>query len=179
MRNGSVIGILILLLAGASGVRGETVTWTVENPPTYTPIAVDLEGTLGGISAVEVRATGYGGGQHGYCQKMSGEDLDFWLSYEVTLRLDAASGSFPAPLRADYDRSTALQAPAEGGWSFLEDGLATLTIEYDDHYEFDYVRCYPIGYEQFTVEQLTLTVTCETAVAAEPTTWGALKRIYR
>lgn len=157
-----------------------TVTWSVDDPASGT-IPVDLGVTLVNVTEVSILATGYGGGQHGWCEMMDEPwGYDFWLEFTVDLSLDGAGGSFTAPLQQPYGETVTLTNGGDpSGWAFLEDGRADLTIGYHHNFSFDMIHCLPMGYEALTIDQLVLTVTCETAVPNETMSFGTVKALYR
>ena len=174
-----VIVLLASLLFAATAVA-ETVVWTADQVIPGT-IPVDLGVALVGVTDVSIRAVGYGGGQHGWCEMMDEPwGYDFWLEYTVEYTLDGAFGGFVAPLQQPYDATVMLTAVADpAGWSFLEDGRADLTIGRHHGFDFDMIHCYPMGYEELTIEQLVLTVTCGSTVPTETMSFGTVKALYR
>lgn len=186
---------VVLSLGIPLAARAVTVTWSIDNPSAYSePVIVDFEGTLTGISAVTFRAEGYGGGTCCNMSDMEGNTATFWLSNALYLWLEpvlpyvrcgeltgySAITAANLPLRANYDLTLPVNA---ADWSFLEDGQTSLLMCPCDGVEF---RCTDpwcsVDYEQsesMTVTRLAITVTCDSAVPADLTTWGTVKSCYR
>lgn len=176
----SVIAMTLVFLQPNFVAEAATVLWSTDTPVLWQDFDVDFEGELSGITSVEVRMAGYGGGQHGYCQDMGGDDTYFWLNFTVTFQFEGSTGGFTAPVQTAYDLSAGLAlTPGTTDWGFLADGRAVMHISYDDNYDFDMIDCYPIGYEVLTAESLVIEITCDTAIPNDPVTWSAVKNLYR
>lgn len=175
----TVVLIISLLVAMSAGA--ETVTWTADHPGSGL-LSVDLGATFVNVTDVSIRADGYGGGQHGWCEMMEEPwGYDFWLEFTVDFSLDgAAYGSFGAPLQVPYDATLPITLVAgQPDWGFLEDGRAELSIGWHHDFHFDMIHCLPVGYESLTIDQLVLTVTCESVVPTESLSFGSVKALYR
>ncbi len=66
---------LCCFLATTTGAHAETAVWSISDPALLQDLDVDSMGTVRSVR-VSIRMTGFGGGQHGYCQDMGGDDQD-------------------------------------------------------------------------------------------------------
>lgn len=176
---------LALALASVPpAAHAEVLVWSADAPfAAGDVITVDFGAVLTGITNLDAVVTGIGGVQHWTIYQGVGNPtgtvpFEMFLDCDPVTEAGSAAGvSAWLPELEAFSYGLAL-APA-GDWSFLQDGRLTLAVDYVHGAFPDVPMCYGTGFTLPVIEHLDLIVTCETAVAAEAASWGAVKALYR
>lgn len=185
-----LVGVLIsmLVVVASQSARPEVLVWNFDYPFAAGGIvAMDLGATMTGITEVMIEVEGIGGERRFICYVdpllESSRPFHGYLFFDKDINTSAIAGEFflgqlPGP-GMPFDGNGPLDA--SGGWSFLEDGIFTLTVQYDmvEPLPWDYPICIQLGATWPVIAHLMLSITCESVVPNELTAWGAVKVLYR
>ena len=170
-----MLGIALCLLVNVPALA-ETVTWTMNDVPIYEDIAVDLGGTLNGIASITITAAGQSGDLVlAYDDPISGV-VTYSMAWGLAISLSDATfyGELPMHNVAfTYEEDGYAQS-----MEFLNDGTATLFIDYVES-QMPQPGSWTQSQIAPVVDTLTITVECDSAVAAEQSSFGAVKALYR
>lgn len=170
---------VLCLMVSVSLALADTVVWSFPDPPQDESIPVDLDTNLVGIIGVDVHMSGFGGGQHGYCQQPGGPNLPQNFSLRATIDLGGTTAIVDAPYMEDYDLTVPLELTVEQpDWSFLEDGISEVSIATSHTGYYDMEDCYPTGYDELTAPTFEIIVTAGT-VPTDRISWSTVKARYR
>lgn len=176
-----IVSLSILFLLTVTCSVAETVTWTMTNVPHET-IAVDCGFTMTGITGITLRVVGIGGSDLVVCGSFpESESYTAPVSLHVGLDDDTVYGGFEVPLLDNFDQSMEMHLSAQAlDWEAVADGVFEMTV-YDRTYQYEPTLCSIFGLHcvNSTIETLTLTFTCETALPVETTSWDQVKATYR
>jgi len=185
--------IVITMFVCASAVWAETLVWGIDGHFAYGDVIdVDFGRQLTGISSVEMRIAGLGGGWNFVCDFCCDPEdvlrgtVPFQLLFDFEPELaggPGASTSYWTPVFEAFD--VVLTPTATAGnedWGFLNDGVMSVALdEFVPPYPAPWPTCYGVGQGSYgsEVERVEFIVDCATAVAAERSTWGTIKSLYR
>lgn len=175
------IAVLACSVVLPSVAAADTLVSVLEPVSLTEPNEFDLGGTVSGITEVTMRVTGVGGAICKSCSDIDDTVHQVLFDFKYDVRMDDASLAEFYPGSGDYDFDVdVVLMPGVPDWSSLEDGWATVTVQYAT-YENISPRCtsglfcsvYP------EMHRIELTITADSVVPVATTTWSRMKALYR
>ena len=176
-----IIAIIACAVVLPAAAAADTLVAVLEPVSLAEPNEFDLGGIVTGITDVTMRVTGIGGARCYNCEDIDGENHQVLFEFEYDVTMDDASLAMFRPGIGDYEFDVdVVLLPGVPDWSSLEDGWATLTVQYDT-YEYISPQCTPGLFCSTSPEmhRIELMITADSVVPAAATTWSRLKAIYR
>jgi len=174
--------ICVLAVCACGTAHGEVVTWTTDhqfNGQQGTMAYFDQN--LIGVTEVRARVTGRGGIANIDCAE-SGES--FATNWRFFVSFDYGGAGFVTNANEPFDLEQELTLGEGWDWQYLQRGYAFIMVDFFANLtpEEQMRGCdarYSLATDPVTIERLTITITCDSVVAAEGSSWGAMKALFR
>lgn len=174
-----VVVFLVAMLLVGFGAFAEEAELTLTDPSFWEPIVLDFGRPLPDINLVQVEFAGLGGHQCISFNSIGNEETVFF-SFVAKIDLESGSIYYQAPIDEAYATSQVLILPDGGEWESLADGVGSIQISPfhtgPTTNNYSIIAC---GYDPFTIDTLTVTVSYGSTVPVAVNSWGALKVLYR
>ncbi|MBK7047991.1 MAG: hypothetical protein IPH48_16110 [bacterium] len=179
---GQAFAICVFAFCAFGAAHGDVVTWTTNHQFNGSQgTAAYFDQTPIGITEVRARVTGHGGIAEVDCTE-SGES--FTTNWCFFLNFDYGGAAFVTNANEPFDLEQVLPLGEGLDWQFVERGYAFIMVNFyiDLPLEQRLLDCHSYYWQStnpVTIDSLTITITCDSAVATEGSTWGQVKALFR